>query len=363
MVTAIIVNYHRHLLTTRAAASVLADQPDAQVIVIDNSADTEEARALQNLLPDQVTCQIAPENLGFGKACNLGYARARHDWVLLLNPDAFVLKGCITALVSFLQKTPRAGAVAPLTYWDKAQQWLLPPALLPTPATELTLTLALGWPWLGRFVSQKFRSWALTGIRSEQPVPQRMLSGGHMLLRRSAVDAAGGLFDPDFFMYFEDTDLCVRLHKAGFQLYLVPQAQAVHAWESDGGKGELAAGSRLLYFQKQFPGSLLFTACQRLERDSPALNLHESRQLGLRQDPLQLAVPPELHGGWVLEISPHPLLVPALYCFGRGDQAQITEQVWALLGGGEYWARIGSPEGNGLQRFRFSVAERGSHRA
>lgn len=359
MVTAVIVNYRCHRLTARAAASVLADQPDAQVIVVDNSADPLEAQALQAVLPHQTTCLIAPENLGFGKACNLGFEQARHDWIFLLNPDAWVLPGCIRTLVDFFVGTPQAAAAAPLTWWDTEQQWLLPPAQLPTPVTELGLFLALRHPRLGNLVSRRFRQWALGCLSTQRPVPQKMLSGGVVMLRRSAVVAAGGLFDPDFFMYYEDTDLCVRLHKAGFQLYLVPQAQAVHAWESDGGKGELAAGSRLLYFQKQFPGSLLFGLCQRLERCKSELHLPPSQQLGVCQEPPQFAVSPELQKAWVLEISPHPLLVPALYCFGRGGQAQIAEQVWALLGGGEYWARLGSPEGNGLQRFRFSVAERG----
>lgn len=353
MVTAIIVNYHGHQLTARAVASVLADQPDAQVIVVDNSTDAEEARALQVTLPPQVELVIAPDNLGFGKGCNLGYARARHDWVLLLNPDASVLKGCITSLVSFLQKTPRAGAAAPLAYWDEARQWLLPPALLPTPATELTLALALGWPWLGRFVSQRFRSWALTCIHSEQPVAQRMLSGGHMLLRRSSVDAAGGLFDPDFFMYYEDTDLCRRLQRAGFQLYLVPAAKVVHAWEAASEKTTPSLVSRQQYFLKQFPGSLFFALREKLERRGLRVCLQKSHELGLCSAAPVFLVPPLLRSQWILEVSPHPLFVPALYSSGTGDSCRLPDEIWELLGAGNYWARIAAPSGSDAEIYHW----------
>lgn len=353
MVTAIIVNYHSRLLTVRAAASVLADQPNAQVIVIDNSEDGFEAGELAALLPSQVEYIVSPQNIGFGRACNLGYERARYEWVFLLNPDAFVVPGCIAELVAFLRQTPRAGAAAPLAHWDTAQQWLLPPALLPTPATELVLVLALARPWLGRLVSQRFRSWALRCLRSEHAVAQRMLSGGHMLLRRSAVEAAGGLFDPAFFMYFEDTDLCMRLHKAGFQLYLVPAARAVHAWEAAPEKTAPSLISRRQYFRKQFPGSLLFALMEKLERHGLRICLQKSRELGLCSAPLDVRVPPRLHSQWILEVSPHPLFVPALYCFGTGDSCRLSDEIWALIGAGDYWARIAAPSGLNAETYHW----------
>jgi GT2 family glycosyltransferase len=353
MVTAIIVNYRDHLLTARAAASVLADQPEAQVIVVDNSADEAEAHLLQAALPPQATCLVAPENLGFGKGCNLGFEQARHEWILLLNPDAVVLSGCIATLVAFLEKNPAAGAAAPLVYWDREQAWLLPPAQLPTPVTELAMAAGLRWPWLGGLISRRFRHWALSCLRSNQPVVQQMLSGGLVMLRRTAIIKAGGLFDPDFFIYFEDTDLCRRLRKAGFQLYLVPQAKAIHAWQADAGKGVLAAESRLLYFHKQFPGSLLFAVREKMGQRGLTIRPPESRNLGLCSAPPAFPVPVAVQRAWLLEISPHPLLIPALYCFGNGDRGRISEEVWALLGPGHYWARLADPAGNAAVRFHW----------
>lgn len=355
MVTAIIVNYHSHLLTVRAAASVVADCPDAQVIVVDNSTDAVEARALQAALPLQATCLIAPENLGFGKACNLGFGMARHDWVLLLNPDALVLPGCIRNLRDFLEQTPHAGAAAPLTYWDTEQNWLLPPAQLPTPVTELGLTFAMCQSWLGNRISQGFRQWAFSCLHSQTPVVQKMLSGGVVLLRNSAVEAAGGLFDPDFFMYYEDTDLCMRLQRTGFHLYLVPAAKAIHAWEAAPNKFSLSTASRLLYFQKQFPGSVLFALLQRLKQSGFTARLPISHDLGVRQASPHFPVLPELQSAWVLEVSPHPLLVPALYYCGQGEQCLISDQVWPLLGAGDYWARLAGPAGEGAVLFRWQI--------
>lgn len=345
MITAIIVNYHSHLLTARAAASVLADQPDAQVIVVDNSASEAEAQALRLTLLPQAELVVSAENIGFGRACNLGYGQARHEWIFLLNPDAFVVPGCIGVLLEFMQKTPAAGAVSPMVYWDAGLSWFAPPILMHTPVTELGMALLLRQPWLGMRGSLIFRQWVLRRIRSEQPVEREMLSGGHVLVRRSAVEAVGGLFDPAFFMYFEDTDLCRRLRQADFGLFLLPPAQAVHEWCCTQDKSGTSETSRRYYFSKHFPGNWLSAWSRRIEASGLPLHLPPAYDFGLCCAPPVLPVPEALQADWVLELSPQPLLIPALYYFGNGMEARIPDELWQRLGPGSYWARIGDQEG------------------
>ncbi len=340
MITAIIINYHDHLLTARAAASVLADQPDAQIIIVDNSVDPAEAQALRETLPPQAELLIAPHNLGFGNGCNLGFSYARHDWIFLLNPDAFVLAGCITLLVAFLQQNQRVGAVAPLAYWDQDRQWLLPPGQLPLPATELGMQLALRSSLFGGWVSQGFRRWALRCLTSGAPVRQRMLSGGHMLLRRSAVEAAGGLFDATFFMYCEDADLCVRLQKKGFTLYLLPTASVVHEWHASPAKAGHSQVSLQQYFTKHFPDSRLLAWRNALEHSGRGPCLPECRHLGVCIDPAALSLPDCLESGQMAELSLNPLFIPAIYYLGNNNCFKINDLLWRRLGPGSYWVRI-----------------------
>lgn len=351
MITALIVNYHSHALTVRAVGSVLADCPDAQVIVIDNSTSETEARALRSELPPQVECIISPENIGFGRACNLGYSHARHDLILLLNPDAFVLPGCIAALADFLRKTPHSGAVCPLVYWDAELTWLAPPILMHTPFTEAGMALLLRCPWLADRVSRIFRRWALRCIKSEQAVERQMLSGGHILLQREAIESAGGLFDPNFFLYFEDTDLCRRLRSSGSRLYLLPAACAVHEWCATQDKSEVSATSHHYYFNKHFPQSRLLSLRGHLERSRLKVRLPPSEDLGFCCTSPVFPVSEELQAEWVLEVSPQPLLIPALYYFGNGATVHIPEPLWRRLGPGQYWARIASPTGGGCRLF------------
>lgn len=345
MISVLIVNYFCHELTARAVRSVLTDNPSTQVIVVDNSNDLTEATNLHKALADQAELVVAPINLGFGRACNLALEQAAGEWILLLNPDAFILSGCLQQLVNTLQHHPKAGAVSPVAQWDEAGAFLLPPGQMPSPGWEWMLAIGLRFPVFGRWLSMRFRSYALQCLYASRPIRQSMLSGGHMLLRRSAIDAVGGLFDPSFFMYYEDTDLCRRLAKAGFELLLDPKAKAVHQWRHDPTKSQFTEGSRLRYMRKHFSSNwLLDRLPQKFEQSFP-LKLSQFDDLGLCSSAPIFDLPAHQNGSWLLELSPHPLLIPAAYHRSASVPNCIPPSVWSLLGPGRYWARVSQPNG------------------
>lgn len=362
MVTVIIVNYFSALICRRAALSVLSGVPDAQIIVVDNSNNTQETEKLSSCLPSVVKCIVNDENIGFGRACNQGFALAVHDLILLLNPDAYVQDGCLGALIEFLQHTPQAGAVAPRVYWDKEQTWLLPPAQLPTPASELAMTLALRWPWFGERLSHRFRRWALRCNFASKPIKQRMLSGGLMLLRRNAIEAIGGLFDPDFFMYYEDTDLCQRLQKAGFSMFLLSAAHAVHEWCAAENKVLLSQPSHKYYFHKHYAGTRLSRWQARLEQSRLPIRISESCNLGVCNASPIFSVPAFMQQKWLLEVSLHPLMIPAVYSWGSGTEGKLPDFLWQRLGSGQFWARLSTTGHNVFQYFHWQIPESASNR-
>ena len=339
MITTAIVNYKSHALTIRAAQSVDADLPNGQIIVVDNSEDPNEAIALKAGLPKNATLYISKENIGFGRACNLAFGQAKHEYIFLLNPDATVLPGCLEKLHAFLVSTPTAGAVSPLCYWDQACTWCLPPGQMPSPAKDFALNLAMRFPVLGIKTSIGFRAWALKRLKSEKAEKMNMLSGGHMLLRKSAITAAGGLFDDNIFMYFEDTDLCRRLKSTGHVLYMLNSAQAIHSWQFQPEKAQLSEASHQYYLNKHFPNDWWHKATSFLSRHFP-VRPPPSINLGTVNTPPGLKVPEEWQSGWILEASAHPLMVPAAYLTGEGPIATISAEVWSLIGTGNYWLQL-----------------------
>lgn len=345
MISALIVNYFCHALTAHAVHSVLADDPSAQVIVVDNSHDQIEAENLRKILPSRAELVVAPINLGFGRACNLAFEQAVGEWILLLNPDAFVLPGCLKKLVNTLQSYPQAGAVSPLVQWDEAGFFLLPPGQMQTPTWEWLLAIGLRFPLFGCWLSIRFRAYALRCLYAPRPMRQNMLSGGHVLLRRSAIEAVGGLFDPTFFMYYEDTDLCRHLVKAGFELMLDQEARAVHQWRHDPAKSEYATESRLHYMRKHFPSIWLMDWLLWKFEQQFQSKVDQFHEIGVCTTAPTFDLPTHQSGTWLLELSPHPLLIPAAYHRGNVAPNSIPLSVWSLLGPARYWARVTHPNG------------------
>jgi GT2 family glycosyltransferase len=345
VISVLIVNYFSFDLTARAVNSVLSDQPSAQIIVVDNSNCPTEAKGLLKAMPEKVELIIPESNLGFGRACNLALDRSCGEWIFLLNPDAFVLPGCLEQLLETLQRNPKVAAVSPVVQWDEAATFLLPPAQMQTPAWELMLALGMRFPPIGNWLSKRFRRWTLNCLYAHNPVSQRMLSGGHMLLRREAIEASGGLFDAGFFMYYEDTDLCRRLHAAGFDLLIDPRARVVHEWRNDPNKYRFVSDSRRRYMEKHFSYIWLIDRCRlKLERTYEVRPINSKLiNLGFCESLPVFELPIDDSADWLFELSPHPLLIPAAYSKYCAPP-YIPPHIGSLLGPGHYWARFTSPD-------------------
>ena len=100
----ITINYKSSALTLRAVQSVLDSESlgPVQVVVVDNSEDEAERERLRDSLPSGVILLVSPENIGFGRACNLAFERFEADQIMLLNPDARLLPGCLSRLQQML---------------------------------------------------------------------------------------------------------------------------------------------------------------------------------------------------------------------------------------------------------------------
>lgn len=340
--SALLVNYHSAELLSGAVASILAqDLPTPpEVIVVDNSESETEFAHLRALLDTRVTLIRNPANTGFAAACNTAFRQSRGDGILLLNPDARLQAGALSALARGLATNARAGAVGPLTFWDEAGRFMLPPSTFPSLANHLRRAIAHLHPRLRLRHSIAFRSRALALWTARNPVRVEALSGGHVLLRRSALEQAGGLFDEDFFMYWEDSDLMQRLQRAGYQLFVLPDAHAVHHYDHHPGKDALMARGWPAYHARHIAGHWQAPLSAWLEHrahpfwpQAPELTVQPGQSI-------QLDVPPELQSGWLLEVSPAADFVPAMGRLGTGARAEIPAECWQRFTGARYHIRL-----------------------
>jgi len=352
-IAVIIVNYKLAVEAVRAARSALSQGVAVEVWVVDNSCLESEAAYLQRELGGTCQLLINDRNLGFGAACNLVYARTRQPFVLLLNPDAYLLPEALPQLLAFLESHPQVAACGPRIYWDDSRHFLLPPNLVSGPWNPFlqgahgTLGGLLTWSY-----SLYRRREALHCWHAQAPIPQESLSGGHALLRRSALERVGGLFDPQFFLYYEDTDLFLRLRQAGFELYCVPAAEVVHRFGSCAPqerrqKSAFNHESHLRFMDKHYQNhwakpvgrwfqQLPLTPWQPRTIDYGVQEPNEPQIA-----PPSWPIPKAWRDAWLLELSPNPYLLPAAGYLGSGPQARFPEAAWRLLPPGPYFVRLG----------------------
>ena len=148
--------------------------------------------------------------------------------MLLLNPDARISPEHLTTLVQVLECDPNLGAVSPATYWNTERSFVLPRPSAQTPLAHVCQVIASWWPAATRITAQHMVRRTQKEMASTSPVHVDFLAGAILLLRRSAIEAAGGLFDSGYFMFFEDADLSLRMRRAGHRLALIPSTMAVH---------------------------------------------------------------------------------------------------------------------------------------
>ncbi len=338
MISVIIVNYNSACLTKRAMESVFREGEDVEIFVVDNTATTEERRSLQDMFEKQdVTLLFNETNAGFARACNQAFSLARGEFVFLLNPDAYLVRPCLGILREFMETTPRAGSVSPILYWDRGMTYLFPNSFPPSPVQDFCMKLSNISQSFGCLYSQCGKRKNLKLWRSSLPVRVKNLSGGTVMLRRSTVEDIGGLFDEQFFMFYEDNDLFLRLRKAGYSLHFIPRAKAVHSYKHTILKLDVMARSRELYYNKHFSSHFLRYISARLPDNSRKTGYTDS---GTWVAPPSFSVPRDLRKGYLFEWSPNHLFIPSVGFFGSGETFIFSEEIWNSLDEGDYYVRF-----------------------
>jgi N-acetylglucosaminyl-diphospho-decaprenol L-rhamnosyltransferase len=227
-VTAVIVTYQSRQ-TIAAALDALYEAHVAglaEVIVVDNASSDGTADFVAERYP-WVTLVRSGENLGFGRGCNRGFERVATPYVLFMNPDAMLPPESLNTLVAFMDSHPKAGVAAPaIQEGDQLQEV----GVLPTP-----------WGVICRAMGMRGRHQRRPVAPGQAPFQTDWLCGAVILARCELMEELGG-FDPRFFLYFEETDLCRRVLNRGFELWAVGEAMACHV----GGASTKASGEALV---------------------------------------------------------------------------------------------------------------------
>lgn len=211
-----------------------------EVLLVDNASIDGSVDAVRGRFP-QVRLIENDVNRGFGAANNQAFEVARGRHFLLLNSDARLLPGSADALVEFLDAHPEVGICGgQLINADGSLQNSFDN--FPTLTTELLNKSLLRRLFPSRYPS-KLQS-------AHEPRDVEVVIGAMMMIRAEIVRRLGG-FDPDYFLFLEETDLCYRVRRAGARTCQLPAAQAVHH-QGKSSVRRLPGLSRIEYYRSNY---------------------------------------------------------------------------------------------------------------
>ena len=265
-ISVIIVNYNvkDYLLQCLRSLNASVGSVTTEVIVVDNDSHDGSVDELQPLFPS-VRWIALDENIGFGRANNVGLEHASGRYVLYLNPDTIIGADTLSVMCRFLDEHPKTGIAGCKV-------------LNPDGSFQVACRRGLPTPWVSfcklfglqrLFPSSKlFAGYNLTYLPVDATYAVDALIGAFMVGRTELMRSLGG-FDPAFFMYGEDIDLCYRVQQAGFDVTYVHTTSIVHY------KGESTKRSSInevrvfydameIFAKKHFGGSRIFLAFLRL---------------------------------------------------------------------------------------------------
>jgi GT2 family glycosyltransferase len=225
MLSILIIPYNTRDLTLACLRSIYGAQFEAalNVIVLDNASTDGSADAIAEQFP-QVHLIRSSRNLGFSGGNNLAAQYASREWLLLLNPDTVVLDGSIQKLLAFAEQHPEGAIFGGRTLF--ADGSFNPSSChgRPTPWSAFCIAVGLSSLFRGSrwFDPESLGPWGRDTVREVDCV-----TGCFLLIRRSIWEQLGG-FDESFFMYGEETDLCLRARKLGHKCMICPDATIIH---------------------------------------------------------------------------------------------------------------------------------------
>lgn len=215
-ISAILLNYNNEQFTIDCLQSLRhVTYSNLEPIVIDNGSKPESIQAVKAAAGKALVVELG-KNLGFTGGNNAGLKFALDngaDYIILLNNDTIVAPDMFDILIDTMEKDPSIGVVGPMIYYYDSP--------------DLIWSVGGTINWKNGNTSMVGLNETDKGQYGETPQSTDFVTGCALLARRDVWEKIGGL-DENFFIYYEETEWCVRAARAGFKIVYVPTAMMWH---------------------------------------------------------------------------------------------------------------------------------------
>jgi len=190
---------------------------DWEEIIVDNDSTDDTVDPIKQNYP-QIKLIANDQNLGFAGGNNQGFKQAQGDFILFLNPDMQVEEGSLKKILDWLKNRQEVGLVGCKLVNEKGEyNKESGPRRFPTVLNQLAIIFKLHKIFPGLL-----DSYLMKGFNPSQEQEVDSVRGSFMLIRREILQKLGWGFDPRYFIWFEDVDLCKEIKKMGLKVMYTP---------------------------------------------------------------------------------------------------------------------------------------------
>ncbi len=221
-VSIIIVNYKTVDLIINCINSIIEKTHGIsyEIIVVDNASLDNCKSKIWMQFGEIVSVLEAKENLGFGKANNLGINIAKGRNIFFINPDTLLINNAIKILSDYLDNKGKVAACGGNLFDINGLAIHSYNIVYPSIFDEIDQACH-------RLISKTIYGKSTMFNHSENPKKVAYITGADLMIKRYILNKVG-VFNPEFFMYYEETDLQKRIHDYGYKIYNVPSARIIH---------------------------------------------------------------------------------------------------------------------------------------
>lgn len=223
----IILNYKTRKLVRYALAHLqqTVSGLSYEIIVVDNDSRDGMEKMIADDFPEVKFIQTG-SNLGFAKGNNIGMQNALGEYIMILNPDVFVMPEAVNSMVGYLKQHPEIGMLGPkLLNGNKTIQYSCRTFI--RPLTVLYRRTLLGKTKAGQ---RHLTKYLMQSVSHDQIRQVDWIMGACQLVRKKDLERVN-MYDQRFFLYVEDMEWCRRFWMNGLQVVYYPQAQMIHLHE------------------------------------------------------------------------------------------------------------------------------------
>lgn len=240
--------------------------PNLEIFVVDNASKENPEKYIATHFPEVIFIR-SEKNLGFAGGNNLAVAKAAGEYLFFINNDTEITAGCIERLVLMFDKRPKLGVVSPMLCYfnesDKQNGDLIQYAGM-TAVNPITAR--------NKIIGEKVRDHGQFNLSS----PTSYAHGAAMMVKREVIEAVGTMYE-NFFLYYEELDWCERIRKAGYEIFIEPNARVYHKESASVGEASTLKTyymnrNRILFMRRNFSKKKLiafsaFMACATIPKN------------------------------------------------------------------------------------------------